>query len=226
MPRAGVPPAPGVGLCPLAVTARHAVDRHDASPHGTRRSMPTTAHASGSASSRPVVGIASSRAGRGSPRPPGPSPGFRPPVAVRDSDRPRSCPRPERLPAPRTPTTPLRAHARGRERRPDRGSPTLVVIMVVGPGARWFLVANEADVHPIYRDRLLHAAANDTVLTGPFDVGWPNAPHRVIRNENYTNWEAAGRPPSGARSGEGEIVATGDGSSIVRYSDAQPTSST
>src|SRR5581483_4041088 len=34
-----------------------------------------------------------------------------------------------------------------------------------------------------------------------------NAPHRVLRNSTVRNWEAAGRPPSGQRPGEGEIVA-------------------
>jgi nitronate monooxygenase len=89
-----------------------------------------------------------------------------------------------------------------------------------------FLVAYEADVHPIYLDHLLNAAATDTVLTTVFDVGWPNAPHRVIQNDTYATWVAAGGLPRGARSGEGEVVATRDGSPIVRYSDAQPTSST
>jgi NAD(P)H-dependent flavin oxidoreductase YrpB (nitropropane dioxygenase family) len=89
-----------------------------------------------------------------------------------------------------------------------------------------FLVAHEADVHPIYLDRLLHAAATDTVLTTVFDVGWPDAPHRVLRNDTYATWESTGRPTPGARHGEGEVVATRTGSPIVRYSDAQPTSGT
>ena len=89
-----------------------------------------------------------------------------------------------------------------------------------------FLVAHEADVHPTYLDRLLHAAATDTVLTTVFDVGWPDAPHRVLRNDTYTTWESAGRPTRGARKGEGQVVGTRNGSPIVRYSDAQPTSST
>ena len=86
-----------------------------------------------------------------------------------------------------------------------------------------FLVAHEADVHPTYLDRLLHAAATDTVLTTVFDVGWPDAPHRVLRNHTYTAWESAGRPTRGARHGEGEVVGTRGASPIVRYSDAQPT---
>jgi nitronate monooxygenase len=89
-----------------------------------------------------------------------------------------------------------------------------------------FLAAHEADVHPTYLERLLDAAATDTVLTMVFDVGWPDAPHRVLRNATYAGWESAGRPTRGARHGEGEVVATRNGSPIVRYSDAQPTRST
>jgi len=89
-----------------------------------------------------------------------------------------------------------------------------------------FLAAHEADVHPIYLHRLLHAAATDTVLTTVFDIGWPGAPHRVLRNDTYATWESSGRTTPGARPGEGEVVATRTGSPIVRYSDAQPTSST
>jgi nitronate monooxygenase len=86
-----------------------------------------------------------------------------------------------------------------------------------------FLVAHEADVHPIYVERVLGAAAADTVLTTVFDVGWPDAPHRVVRNDTYGDWDAAGRLLRGARSREGEIIATRDGTPIARYSDAQPT---
>ena len=89
-----------------------------------------------------------------------------------------------------------------------------------------YLVAHEADVHPTYLERLLHAAATDTVLTTLFDVGWPDAPHRVLRNDTYTTWESAGRPTRGTRDGEGEVVGARNASPIVRYSDAQPTRST
>jgi len=90
-----------------------------------------------------------------------------------------------------------------------------------------FLAAREADVHPVYLARLFHAAAADTVLTTVFDVGWPDAPHRIIRNDTYVAWDSAGRLPRGARTGEGVVVAaTRDGTPIVRYSDAQPTKGT
>jgi nitronate monooxygenase len=88
-----------------------------------------------------------------------------------------------------------------------------------------FLAASEADVHGHYRGRLLAAGASDTELTGLFDVGWRDAPHRVIRNRTMTEWEAAGRPPAGSRPGEGEVVAKRGRTQVVRYSDAQPTTS-
>jgi nitronate monooxygenase len=86
-----------------------------------------------------------------------------------------------------------------------------------------FLAAVEADVHPAYVDRLLSSDASDTVLTTVFDVGWPAAPHRVIRNDTYVRWDAAGRPAPGARPGENEAIGSRDGAAIVRYSDLQPT---
>lgn len=89
-----------------------------------------------------------------------------------------------------------------------------------------FLAASEADVHQHYRAGLLAAGACDTELTDLFDVGWPNAPHRVIRNRTMVEWEAAGRPPAGRSPGEGEVIATRGRTQVMRYSDAQPTPST
>ncbi|MGH9194105.1 MAG: NAD(P)H-dependent flavin oxidoreductase [Acidimicrobiales bacterium] len=40
----------------------------------------------------------------------------------------------------------------------------------------------EADVHPGYADALVAARAEDTVLTEAFSMGWPQAPHRVLRH--------------------------------------------
>lgn len=44
-----------------------------------------------------------------------------------------------------------------------------------------FLAAEEADVHPSYREALVRAQAEDTVLTTAFSNGWPDAPHRVLK---------------------------------------------
>jgi NAD(P)H-dependent flavin oxidoreductase YrpB (nitropropane dioxygenase family) len=56
-----------------------------------------------------------------------------------------------------------------------------------------------------------------------YEVGWPGAPHRAIRNSTAEAWEAAGRPPLGSRPGEGDVIAHfADGEPIVRYSTAAP----
>ena len=84
-----------------------------------------------------------------------------------------------------------------------------------------YLAAEEADVHPLYVERVLAARGEATVLTELFDVGWPDAPHRVLRNSTVEAWESTGQ-----RHGEGEAVATRLGRPIVRYADAQPTRDT
>jgi NAD(P)H-dependent flavin oxidoreductase YrpB (nitropropane dioxygenase family) len=45
-----------------------------------------------------------------------------------------------------------------------------------------FVVAAEADTHPDYARALIAAASADTELTTAFCVGWPDAPHRVLRS--------------------------------------------
>jgi nitronate monooxygenase len=70
-----------------------------------------------------------------------------------------------------------------------------------------FVASVEADFHPAYKQRVVDAAAEDTVYTPDlYDVWWPNAPHRTLRNRNYEEWVAAGKPPPGARPGEGVSI--------------------
>jgi nitronate monooxygenase len=87
-----------------------------------------------------------------------------------------------------------------------------------------FLFAEEAPVHPEYRDYLLAAQAEDALYARDlFDIGWQNAPHRALRNSTRELWEAAGSPRPGKRPGEGETVAARpDGTPIVRYSSSMP----
>lgn len=89
-----------------------------------------------------------------------------------------------------------------------------------------FLAAQEADVHPLYLERLIAAEAEDTALTTAFDGGWPDAPHRVLRNTTLDAWEAAGNPPRGDRPGEHEPIAYRAGHPVIRYDDSQPTRDT
>jgi nitronate monooxygenase len=71
-----------------------------------------------------------------------------------------------------------------------------------------FLCSEEAFAAPGYKERVVQSTAKDTVYTQLFDVGWPDAPHRVLRNKAVTEWEAAGCPPPGQRPGEGSIIGT------------------
>jgi nitronate monooxygenase len=69
-----------------------------------------------------------------------------------------------------------------------------------------FLASEEATAHPLYKRRILEARAGDTVHTTLFDIGWPNAPHRVLRTKAVEEWERAGRPETGKRPGENETI--------------------
>ncbi len=71
-----------------------------------------------------------------------------------------------------------------------------------------FLCSEEARVVRAYKERVEQGRAEDTVHTFLFDVGWPDAAHRVLRNKAVEEWEAAGRPASGGRPGEGEVIGT------------------
>jgi nitronate monooxygenase len=90
-----------------------------------------------------------------------------------------------------------------------------------------FLLAEEAPLHPEYRERLLRARGEDAVYAAElFNVGWEDAPHRALRNSTRERWEAAGSPRAGERPGEGEAIATrADGSKIARYSSSMPVES-
>lgn len=103
----------------------------------------------------------------------------------------------------------------------------LVGALAFGADGVWlgtrFLATPEANIAAVYRDRVLEAAATDTVRTELFDVGWPDQPHRVLRNETVEAWEEAGRPESGERPGEGESVGAYPwGTEIQRYGDDLP----
>jgi nitronate monooxygenase len=71
-----------------------------------------------------------------------------------------------------------------------------------------FVATKEADGHDDYKRALIRAKAADTALTVCFQDGFPNAPHRVLRNRTLEMWEAAGCPPAGKRPGEGDVLTT------------------
>jgi NAD(P)H-dependent flavin oxidoreductase YrpB (nitropropane dioxygenase family) len=104
----------------------------------------------------------------------------------------------------------------------------VAAVLALGAQAAWlgtrFLLAQEMPIHDHYRDRLIDAAETDAQWYADlYDVGWPNAPHRALRNSTSAAWEAAGRPPAGSRPGEGDVIAHfASGEAIVRYEPAPP----
>ena len=87
-----------------------------------------------------------------------------------------------------------------------------------------FLLAEEMPVHEEYRRRVIAAAETDPHwFAHLYDVGWPNSPHRALYNSTAKAWTAAGRPPTGQRPGEGDVIAHfASGEPIVRYEPAPP----
>jgi nitronate monooxygenase/enoyl-[acyl-carrier protein] reductase II len=77
----------------------------------------------------------------------------------------------------------------------------------VSMGTR-FLCSDEANAAQDYKEQVVQGRAEDTIYTSLFDVGWPNAPHRVLRNTAVKEWEAAGCPAPGQRRGESDIMGT------------------
>ncbi len=104
----------------------------------------------------------------------------------------------------------------------------VAAVLALGAQAAWlgtrFLLAAECPAHERYRQRLVEAVETDAEWYADlYDVSWPDAPHRALRNATSERWEDAGRPPSGSRPGQGEpIAARPSGEPIVRYTSATP----
>jgi nitronate monooxygenase len=104
----------------------------------------------------------------------------------------------------------------------------VAAVLALGAQAAWlgtrFLLAEEMPIHDEYRQRLVAAAETDPGwYPDLYEVGWPDAPHRALANSTSRAWDAAGRPPAGRRSGEGDVIAHfASGEAIVRYEPAPP----
>jgi NAD(P)H-dependent flavin oxidoreductase YrpB (nitropropane dioxygenase family) len=88
----------------------------------------------------------------------------------------------------------------------------------VSMGTR-FVASAESSAAPEYKQRIVRAQAEDTVYTLLFDGGWPDAPHRVLRNKAVDEWESAARPRTRQRPSEGDNLGTkpaGDTTGDVR----------
>jgi nitronate monooxygenase len=84
------------------------------------------------------------------------------------------------------------------------------------------VATTESLAHAQYKKQLVDASGTDTALTVCFDIGWPYAAHRVLRNGTLETWESSGCLPSGARPGEGDILSRIDQRAILRYEDTPP----
>jgi len=97
----------------------------------------------------------------------------------------------------------------------------LAAVLALGAAGAWmgtrFVASEEAGAHPEYLSRLVAAHEIDTLHSSLFDGGWPDAPHRTLRNETTEAWVAAGRPGPGERPGEGEVLARRGDDEIKRY---------
>jgi nitronate monooxygenase len=108
----------------------------------------------------------------------------------------------------------------------------VAAVLALGAQAAWlgtrFLLAEEMPIHEDYRRRLIAAAETDPQwYANLYEAGWPDSPHRALRNSTAKAWEAAGCPPPGQRPGEGDVIAHfASGESIVRYEPAPPMAGT
>jgi nitronate monooxygenase len=85
-----------------------------------------------------------------------------------------------------------------------------------------FLASKESRAHDAHKQAIVNARATDTAFTNCFDIDWPYAMHRVLRNSTLDIWEAAGSPSSPSRPGEGDVIAMQGGRPIIRYSETPP----
>lgn len=75
----------------------------------------------------------------------------------------------------------------------------LASALALGASGVWigtqFLASPEASTHENYRARLLETCESYIeYLDNLFDIGSPDAPHRVLHNKAVTDWEQVGRP--------------------------------
>lgn len=101
-----------------------------------------------------------------------------------------------------------------------------------------FVTAVETRAHPRYVELLLAAGTSDTVMTEDFGVGWPDAPHRVLRSSleasraftgeltgargdvEISHWSAA--PPHEETTGEIEAMALYAGMGVGSVTRVEP----
>ncbi len=91
-----------------------------------------------------------------------------------------------------------------------------------------FLASSEATIHQSYRQRILDATEAQTEwYSDLYDVSWPDAPHRALKNSTSEKWGRTNRPETGERPDEGEVIGhRPTGEPVVRYQSYTPMSGT
>lgn len=85
-----------------------------------------------------------------------------------------------------------------------------------------FVASDESLAHSAYKQALVTATAEQTVYTNCFDIDWPYAMSRVLRNSTFEMWEAAGCPAAPHRPGEGDVIFRCGNDSLIRYCAIEP----
>lgn len=104
----------------------------------------------------------------------------------------------------------------------------VAAVFALGAQAAWlgtrFLLSEEMPTHDEYRRLVAAAVETDAQWYADlYSVGWPDAPHRALRNSTSQMWEGAGRQPLGSRPGEGDVLAHfPSGEAILRYEPGAP----
>ncbi len=104
----------------------------------------------------------------------------------------------------------------------------LAAALMLGASGVWigtrFLASDEATIDKEYRDRILGASETETEWYHDlYDVDWPDAPHRALKNSTAREWKDAGAPSPGNRPNEQEIIGhRPNGDAVVRYQSYTP----
>jgi nitronate monooxygenase len=102
----------------------------------------------------------------------------------------------------------------------------LVAALALGSAGVWmgtrFAASIESLAHLEFKKRLICSGESDTEHLRLFDGGWPNAPHRVLRNSTIDAWDQAGRPNTGMRPNENEVIGRSQQETEIRRYDDMP----
>ncbi|MEP5760298.1 MAG: nitronate monooxygenase [Litoreibacter sp.] len=104
----------------------------------------------------------------------------------------------------------------------------MAAAMMLGASGVWigtrFLASTEASIHEDYRRLILAATETQTEwYHNLYDVSWPDAPHRALRNSTAQAWRDAGASAPGGRPNEHEVIGyRPNGDAVQRYQSYTP----